>query len=466
MFTKHTKIFVCTCLAAGLLAGPAAAEGKLTPEQVREQQAFAIGTQAYVWGYPLIVTEKTRQKLTSVSEAQTQKAPTNQLAKAKQLLGPDYNAVQSPNNDTIYTYAWLDLSEQPVILEVPDFDGRFYTFQFVDMYTNNFTYVSQRTKGFKAQKYAISGPGWSGKLPAGVERIEAPTRDVFMIGRIGVSGPDDLPAVYAMQEKIHMTPLDKYGADYTPPSMPVAEHKEYNGPLAFFEQLGDLMSRNRPAAHDAGLMGVFKEIGLSPDYGFDVSRLDEASKRGLERAIPAGLAMIEEKARNMGREQNGWQYGPVADAYFGTDYLYRAAAGWQSMYVNTPAEAYYPAVYTDADDETLDGSKANYVLHFDKDKFPPVDAFWSTTMYDLKTRLMVANDLKRYSIGDRTPGLKTNEDGSLDIYIQHESPGKDKESNWLPAPKEPFYMLFRMYLARQEVLNGKYALPSVRKFSR
>lgn len=134
------------------------AEGELTPTQVREEQAFAIGTQAYAWGYPLVVAEETRRKLTAVSEAQTQKAPTNQLAKAKELLGPDYNAVQSPNNDTIYTYAWLDLSDGPMILEVPDFDGRFYTFQFVDMYTNNFTYVSPRTKGFQAQKYAICGP--------------------------------------------------------------------------------------------------------------------------------------------------------------------------------------------------------------------------------------------------------------------------------------------------------------------
>ena len=171
--------------------------------------------------------------------------------------------------------------------------------------------------------------------------------------------------------------------------------------------------------------------------GSSYGRFLSTSQRSRSRAPPTGLAMIEEKARNMGRAKNGWQYGPVADAYFGTDYLYRAAAGWQSMYVNTPAEAYYPAVYTDAGGETLDGLKANYILHFDKDEFPPVNAFWSTTIYDLKTRLMVANDLKRYSIGDRTPGLKTNEDGSLDLYIQHESPGKDKGSNWLPAPNGP-----------------------------
>jgi hypothetical protein len=294
-------------------------------------------------------------------------------------------------------------------------------------------------------------------------RIDLPTNDVFLIGRIGVSGPDDLPAVYKLQEKISLTPLSKYGTDYTPPTVPLVEHKRYDGPLAFYEQLGDLIARNRPPAHDAGLMGIFKEIGLSPDYGFDASKLDEAARRGLVRATSAGLAMIEEKARNMGRQKDGWQYGPVADAYFGTDYLYRAAAGWQSMYVNTPAEAYYPAVYTDANGETLDASKHNYVLHFDANNLPPVDAFWSTTMYDLKTRYMVPNALKRYSIGDRTPGLKKSPDGSLDIYIQHKSPGKDKESNWLPAPNEPFYMLFRMYLPKQEVLNGKYSLPPVRK---
>jgi hypothetical protein len=163
----------------------------------------------------------------------------------------------------------------------------------------------------------------------------------------------------------------------------------------------------------------------------------------------------------MGSEVNGWQLAPVAAEYFGTDYLYRAAVGWQSMYVNDPAEAYYPGVYADHEGKPLDASKHRYVLRFEADDMPPVGAFWSTTMYDLEKRLMVANPIKRYSIGDRTAGLQYGDDGSLEIYIQHGSPGPEKESNWLPAPNAPFYMLMRLYLPSMEILNGQYEIPPV-----
>ena len=211
---------------------------------------------------------------------------------------------------------------------------------------------------------------------------------------------------------------------------------------------------------DAGLLGMLKNIGITVDHGFNPSALSDGEKKALAQAIPDGDAMLAAKSASMGKEVNGWQLSPVLDTYFGDDYLFRAAIGYQAMFVNTPIEAYYPGVFKDLDGKTLDGSSSKYTMTFPKGKTPPVGAFWSTTMYDAKKRLMVENSINRYKIGS-ADGMKPGADGSITIYIQADSPGKDKESNWLPAPKEPFYMLFRMYQPDIEVLNGQYELPGV-----
>jgi hypothetical protein len=257
-----------------------------------------------------------------------------------------------------------------------------------------------------------------------------------------------------------MTPLSSYGTNYTPPKVPVVPAKKYSGDLAFFEQLGDTLALNGAPEADAGLLGLLRNVGLSVDYGFDPSALSDGEKKALGRAIKDGEAILASNAAALGKNVNGWQYAPILNAYFGTDYMTRAAIGYEAMFENTPIEAYYPGVFVDTDGKTLDGSKNNYTLTFPKGKTPPVGAFWSTTMYDAKKRLMVENPINRYKIGS-ADGLKTNSDGSTTIYIQADSPGKDKEQNWLPAPKEPFYMLFRMYQPDIEVLNGQYELPGV-----
>ena len=436
--------------------------------QALENMAYALGIQAYIWGYPVVISEhRSRLGMASSEEIIPDKlqGPLNTLVSAKALLTPDFENVQSPNNDTLYTTAWLDLSDEPLALHVPDMAGRFYTYQFIDAYTNNFYYISQRTYGFQEMDFAICGPGWAGQLPRGVTRIDCATPTVFVIGRLGVSGPDDVPAVHALQERMSLVPLSHFGqSDHRPEALKLAKPaRNYDGPLGFFEELGDRIVQNPPPLQDYGLMGLFKEIGLTVDHGFDVDSLPEPIQRGLERALQDGEAVIAAKAKSMGREVNGWQLAPVAPEYFGNDYFYRAAVGWQSMYVNDPIEAYYPGVYADGSGQTLDGSKHNYLLRFEADQIPPVNAFWSTTMYDLEKRLMVANPINRYSIGDRTAGLQYGDDGSLEIYIQHQSPGPDKESNWLPAPNAPFYMLMRMYLPQIEILNGQYEIPAVQR---
>jgi hypothetical protein len=361
----------------------------------------------------------------------------------------------------MYSVTFYDVSEEPYILALPDAEGRYYTYQFIDAWTNNYHYASTRTMGSQNQKYALVAPGWTGKLPAGVPRVDSPTPTGFIIGRWYVADQADVSAVNALQQKVTMTPLSKYGTSYTPPKVPVVAAKDYSGQLGFFEQLGDTLAINGAPAADDGLLGLLGTIGLSVDHGFDASGLSDDEKKALVQAAKDGEEMLAAASAGLGTEVNGWQLAPVLDAYFGTDYMTRAAIGYQAMFENTPIEAYYPSVFNDVDGKVLDGSKGNYTMRFEKGKTPPVGAFWSTSMYDAKKRLMVANPIDRYKIGS-ADNLTVADDGSTTLYIQAESPGKEHEGNWLPAPKEPFYMLFRMYLPDIEILNGQYDLPGVK----
>jgi hypothetical protein len=474
MVKQSKTFFICTVLMLGITANVSAQDKQsaLSPDKAVAQQTYTLGVQAYIWGYPMVVMQKSRDAMTKggeqpVTPDQFNKsgllfAPVNQVANAWGMLGPKFSAVQSGNSDTQYSAIWFDSSKEPYVLHLPNANGRYYTFQFIDAYTNNFFYASTRTMGSQEQIYALIPPGWTGKLPDGVTRVDTPTPTGFIIGRWFVASEKDVAAVNKIQRQVTMTPLSSFGKNYTPPKVPVVKAKQYSGDLAFFEQLGDTLVLNGAPAADVGLLGLLKNIGLTVDHGFDPSKLSDGEKKALARAITDGNAMLSAKSASMGKEVNGWQLSPVLDEYFGTDYLFRAAIGYQAMFVNTPIEAYYPGVFTDTDGKTLDGSSANYTLTFAKGKTPPVGAFWSTTMYDAKKRLMTENSINRYKIGS-ADNLKTNADGSTTIYIQATSPGKDKESNWLPAPKEPFYMLFRMYLPDIEVLNGQYELPGVVK---
>jgi len=340
--------------------------------------------------------------------------------------------------------------------------GRFYTFQFIDAFTNNFHYASARTMGSQDQDYLLVGPGWTGIVPAGVTRIDCPTPTGFIIGRTFVASESDVASVNALQKQVTMTPVGNFGQNYVPPSVPVVQAAEYVGDLAFYEQLGDTLVKNGARTADAGLLGLLADIGLTVDRGFDSSGLSDSEKSALGRAATDGEAMLAAKSASMGAEVNGWQLSPVLDEYFGTSYLFRAAVGYQAMFVNTPVEAYYPSVFTAADGSTLDGSVHDYTVTFPKGGTPPVGAFWSVTMYDAKKRLMVENPIDRYKIGS-ADDLSAASDGSITIYTQHDSRGEDKESNWLPAPEAPFYMLLRMYLPEIQALNGQYELPGVER---
>ncbi len=465
---------VAVTLMFGLTTTMFAADKKAatSPDEAKSRQAYALGVSAYIWGYPMVVGQKSRDAMTKGGDApvtpeqfkKTGKlfAPSNQVANAWSMLGPAFEAVQSANSDTQYSVIWFDSSKEPYVLHIPDAKGRYYTFQFIDAWTNNFYYASTRTMGSQDQSYALVAPGWTGKLPVNVTRVNTPTPTGFIVGRWFVASEKDVTAVNKLQKQVTMTPLSSYGKKYTPPKVKIVPAKTYNGDLAFFEQLGDTLVINGAPAIDEGILGLFKNIGLTVDHGFDPSALNDGEKKSLAQAVKDGEAMIAAKAASMGKDVNGWQLSPVLDEYFGTSYLFRAAIGYQAMYVNTPIEAYYPSVYKDADGKVLDGSTGKYTVTFPKGKTPPAGAFWSVTMYDAKKRLMVENSLNRYKIGSADK-LTVDADGSTTLYIQADPPGKDKESNWLPAPKKPFYMLMRIYLPKIEILNGQYEIPGVEK---
>ena len=354
-------------------------------------------------------------------------------------------------------------AEEPYVLAIPDAKGRYYTYQFIDAWTNNFHYASTRTMGSQKQAYALVAPGWKGALPADVIRVDTPTptgfhhRTLVRGRRKRRQGGQRDPGT-GLDD-----PAQQLGQVLHPAQGPGRESQErITGDLAFFEQLGDTLVVNGALDTDGGVLGLLENIGLTTDRGFDPSGLSDAEKKSLAQAVTDGEAMLAAKSADMGKTVNGWQLSPVLSEYFGTNYLFRAAIGYQAMFVNTPIEAYYPGAFNDTDGKVLDGSKGKYTITFPKGKTPPVGAFWSVTLYDAKKRLMVENKLNRYKIGSADK-LTAEKDGSTVLYIQADSPGKDKEANWLPAPKEPFYLLMRMYLPEIEVLNGQYEIPGVKR---
>ncbi len=450
-------------LTAGLLGAPAQekAAKPLTREQSSEEYAYTIGVQAYIYGYPLV--EMYRVRYTRVfNPAAKNRTPLNQFYHIRQLHDHTATTVIGPNNDTLYSSAWLDLAKEPIVLDVPDTKGRYYVMHFMDFYTNSFAFVGKRATGTKPGSYAITGPGWNGKLPEKLTRIESPTNAVWLLGRTLVDGKDDLPAVHALQDQYLLTPLSSWGKKEKPNPRPLPDFPAYDlsEPLTFFELLNVALRENPPPAREAALMSLIGQIGVGPEKSFKVSELDAPTMKGLRRAIEQGqriVAATEHKAKPV----NGWK-PPLSHAgRYGDDYLFRATIAKNALAANSPEEA-HNFLLVSVQDEPLKGNR-KYVLRFEKNQMPPVDAFWSLTMYHWPAGFLVDNPIKRYSIGDRTKGLRYGADGALEIFIQHESPGKDKESNWLPAPKGDFALALRCYLPRKTISDGTWKPPPVKQ---
>jgi len=468
----------------GGLAGTLYALGSLLPSTGAVAQEgvpilggleeFWLATDAYVYGYPLVTMEMTRRIMTNVAAPAGTRAPMGQFARIREYPNAAFRDVTAPNADTLYTIAWADVGKEPWVLSLPDMKGRYYLFPLLDGWTTVFQSPGARTTGTGAQTYAITGPGWTGTLPAGVTEYKSPTSLVWMLGRIYCTGtPEDYAAVHALQDQCKLVPLSAWGKDYTPPAgtvdpkvdMKTAVREQVNAldAVSYFTLLAELMKTNPPTPADADTVARFARIGLVPGQDFDKTKL----KADFVARIPHiafDRIMLQLKVGKAVKNVNGWLYDTVTGLY-GTDYLNRALVTAIGLGANLPQDAIYPMSLKDADGSDYEG-KNRYVMHFAKGQLPPVKGFWSLTMYDADF-FFVANPLNRYSISARQK-LKENADGSTDLYIQNESPGADKESNWLPAPKGKFQLMLRLYWpteTRPSIIDGSWAPPPAKTVS-
>jgi hypothetical protein len=433
---------------------------------------FALATDAYIFGYPLVTMEMTRRVITNVAAPEGTRAPMGQLIKLRQYPNASFKDVTAPNADTLYTTAFFDVGKEPWVLSIPDMKGRYALFPMLDGWTTVFQVPGKRTTGTGAQTYAITGPGWKGTLPAGVKEYKSPTSIVWLLGRIYCTGtPEDYAAVHKLQDECNLVPLSSYGKPYTPPpgtvdpaqdmKTPVRDQVNRMDAVAYFTLLCKLMKDNPPAAADAPQLAKFARIGIVPGQDFDASKL----KADFVKRVPEigfDRIMLQFKINKEVKDENGWNFTTKTGIY-GTDYLMRALVTAIGLGANRPQDAVYPTSLKDAEDRKYSGAN-KYVMRFPKGQMPPAQGFWSVTMYDA-SYFFVANPINRYSISARE-NLKTNPDGSTDLYIQKDSPGKDKESNWLPAPAGDFILMMRLYWPREtnpSIINGSWKPPAVKK---
>jgi hypothetical protein len=445
---------------------------KETTTGLSAAEATSIATDAYVYGYPLVTIEMTRRVGTNVEKPEGVHAPMGQLANLRAYPNASFKDVTAPNADTLYSSAFLDLSKEPYVLSIPDEHGRYYLMPMLNGWTTVFQVPGTRTTGTKAQKYLISGPGWTGTVPEGVTQYKSETNMVWILGRTYCSGtPQDYAAVHALQDQYKLVPLSAYGKPYTPPQGKVDPSIDMKTPVrdqvnsmdvnAYFNLLAMLMKDNPPTPDDAPMVARMAKIGLVPGQPFDSSKLDPAVATALQAVPKDAIGKIMANLKNIGTMENGWIFSTKMGIY-GTDYLARATVTAIGLGANRPQDAVYPTSEAGADGKPYDGAANKYVVHIDKGQMPPANGFWSLTMYNGQY-FFVDNPLNRYNLSSRTKFV-TNADGSVDMYLQTDSPGKAKEANWLPAPKGKFILMLRLYWPKDtppSILDGTWKPPAV-----
>jgi hypothetical protein len=439
--------------------------------QLDEKQATEIGVEAYVYGYPLVTLEYTRRVMTNVAQPEGTHAPMGQLVRMREYPDAKFRDVTAPNADTLYSTAWLDLAPEPWVFSLPDMGDRYFLMPMLDGWTNVFEVPGTRTTGDKAQAYAITGPGWKGQLPEGVKELKSPTNMVWILGRTYCTGtPEDYKACHTLMDKYDLRPLGAVGKSWTPPAgkvdpsidMKTAVREQVNklDAGAYFALLATLMKQNPPAGDDAPMVAKLAQIGIVPGKDFDISKVDPAISRALAQVPQAAQAKIMGHFKEAGSLEDGWTFTTKAGVY-GTDYIQRALITAIGLGANRPEDAVYPTSVADGAGTRYSGAN-KYTVHFAAGQTPPVNAFWSITMYDA-AYFFVDNPLNKYTVSPRNT-LQYNADGSLDLTIQNESPGKDKEANWLPAPKGDFVLMMRLYWPKDtppSILDGSWKPPAV-----
>ncbi|AVA34504.1 hypothetical protein RN01_01870 [Cupriavidus sp. SHE] len=434
-------------------------------EQPPSDQAMkTLSAEVFTYAYPLVLMDVTR-------EVATAKVPVNTFGHKRAFPDAAFTDVVSPNADTLYSSAWLDLSKEPMVLSVPDTSGRYYLMPMLDAWTNVFASPGKRTTGTKRGVFAIVGPNWQGQLPKGVKEIRSPTDMAWLIGRIQTNGKQDYANVHRLQDQFRLVPLSAWRKGSRTAVQPVpraamidtetppAEQVAAMDAQAFFTRLAALLPANPPAADDAAMVEKMQRMGIKVGQPFKTTVLEPSTARAVQEGASAALTMIKANGRKSAAGNMGWRVQRDIGVY-GTDYGRRAVVAMFGLGANLPEDAIYPTARADAMGRPFDGG-SRYVLHFDKSQLPPVKAFWSLTMYNEK-QAFVSNSMQRYAIGSRDR-LRYNRDGSLDIYIQYERPDERKVSNWLPAPPDAFNLMLRAYWPDQVVLDGKWMPPAVQR---
>jgi hypothetical protein len=466
-------------LIAGVAGGhpaPAGAQARLS-----EQEAHAIAVDAYLYFYPLVTMDLTRRQMTNgPAGSQLGFGPPNTFHNIPEYPPADVKVVVRPNFDTLYSTAWLDLTREPVVVSVPDTKGRYYLLPMLDMWTDVFTSPGWRTTGTQAQHFLVAPAGWRPdlrerfidefRLPRDTQRIDAPTSHVWIIGRTKTDGPQDYDAVHEVQAGFKVTPLSEWGRTPRPIEVRTDPSVDMKTPPKiqtdrmpadkYFAYAAELIKINRPHLTDEPILARMKKIGIERGGNFDIEKLSPTVRTALEAAPSTAQKLMEWKLPTIARVANHWSMNTDTMGVYGNYYLKRAIVANAGLGANVPQDAIYPLNLGDQAGRPLDGVN-RYTLHFDKAGLPPVDAFWSVTLYDSEG-YQVANPLNRFALSSWMP-FKYDPDGSLTLYVQNENPGKDKEANWLPAPKAPFNLTMRLYAPKSEVLIGKWNPPPVTK---
>ena len=460
------RCLVTALLVAWTTVPPALAHSDvpITPEA-----AHAIGVDAYLYFYPLVTMDITRKQSVNIEPGkEVGKGPMNMFVNVPTYPPVDYKVVVRPNFDTLYSVAWLDLTKDAQVVSAPDTDGRFYLLPMLDMWSDVFASPGWRTTGTKAANFLVTPPGWSGTVPEGFTRLAAPTPYVWVIGRTKTDGAADYPAVHKIQAGYKVTPLSRWGKAPEPVTVTIDPSVDTKTPPKtqvdtmpaekYFTYAAELLKLHPPHATDQPIIAQLKRIGIEPGTSFDFARLDPAIKKALEGVPEEAQRLMTWKVATLARVVNGWSMNTDTMGVYGNYYLKRAMVAQLGLGANLPEDAIYPLNLSDDTGKPLDGAN-RYTLHFDKGATPPVNAFWSITLYD-SDGFQVANVLNRFAVSSYMP-FRTNADGSLDLYFQNESPGKAKEANWLPAPKGPFNVCMRLYGPKTEALTGSWNPPPV-----
>jgi hypothetical protein len=473
-------------LRSAALAAVTASMAKSAPVQAQTsadrpglRKAKDIAEAGFIYGLPIVMNYAVMYEYAVDRNSGQFKAPFNQLKNEPNVFTYKDTAIVTPNSDTPYSFVWMDLRAEPIVLSVPAVDAkRYYSVQLCDGNTYNYGYIGTRTTGSEAGDYMVVGPDWKGTTPPSIKKVFRSSTQLSLAGyRTQLFSPDDLDNVKKVQAGYKVQALSAYLKQPATVAATVIDFPKVDKELVktnFFEYLDFALQFAPAQENEKEIRAQLATIGVGPGKTFNFKDLPLEQKLEVGLGMKEGERKVDEGVANTGKAVNGWRVSglPGDSAHYNGDWLKRAVAAKAGIYGNSPEEATYPFTRIDSDGQTLDGSKNNYTLTFPADQQPPVNAFWSLTMYDGKTQLLIENPINRYLINSpMLPNMKTNPDGSLTLYIQNKSPGADKEANWLPAPDGPIYLVMRLYWPKTEAPSilpageGTWQPPGVKRVS-